>query len=90
MFKNAFAFAFLCVVSSLSDYRRSFRGLSHSLSVIYINSYQKLLNNSKDTIEFDHESEDRIAQKRRELGADSALLRYKTFFIYKINIVAIL
>ncbi len=52
-----------------------------------IKSYADTLLNPKDTIEFDQESEDKIAQKRLELGADGALLRDKTFFIYKVNLV---
>ncbi len=52
-----------------------------------IKSYADILNNPKDTIEFDHESDQRIAQKRVELGADGALLRDKNFFIYKVNLV---
>lgn len=52
-----------------------------------IKSYADTLLNPKDTIEFDHDSEDKIAQKRIELGADGALLRDKTFFIYKVNLV---
>ncbi|MBT8393695.1 MAG: hypothetical protein KJN66_02485, partial [Bacteroidia bacterium] len=52
-----------------------------------IKSYADTLLNPKDTIVFDHESEDKIAQKRIELGADGALLRDKTFFIYKVNLV---
>ncbi len=52
-----------------------------------IKSYAEILANPKDTIEFDHESDQRIAQKRMELGADGALLRDKNFFIYKVNLV---
>ncbi len=52
-----------------------------------IKSYADTLLNPKDTIEFNHESEEKIAQKRIELGADGALLRDKTFFIYKVNLV---
>ncbi|MGB5430217.1 hypothetical protein, partial [Eudoraea sp.] len=52
-----------------------------------IKSYSDILVNPKDTIEFDHESDERIAQKRTELGADGALLRDKNYFIYKVNLV---
>jgi hypothetical protein len=52
-----------------------------------IKSYQDILANPKDTIEFDHESDERIAQKRTELGADGALLRDENYFIYKVNLV---
>ncbi len=52
-----------------------------------IKSYSDILINPKDTIEFDHESNERIAQKRTELGADGALLRDENYFIYKVNLV---
>jgi hypothetical protein len=52
-----------------------------------IKSYADILINPKDTIEFDQESDERIAQKRSELGADGALLRDKNYFIYKVNLV---
>jgi len=52
-----------------------------------IKSYSDILINPKDTIEFDHESDERIAQKRTELGADGALLRDENYFIYKVNLV---
>ena len=52
-----------------------------------IKSYEDILKNPKDTIDFDHESDERIAQKRIELGADGALLRDKNFFIYKVNLI---
>ena len=52
-----------------------------------IKSYADILINPKDTIEFDHKADERIAQKRSELGADGALLRDKNFFIYKVNLI---
>ena len=52
-----------------------------------IKSYADILKNPKDTIDFDHEADEKIAQKRLELGADGALLRDKNFFIYKVNFV---
>lgn len=52
-----------------------------------IKSYADILINPKDTIEFDQESDERIAQKRVELGADGALLRDENYFIYKVNLV---
>jgi len=52
-----------------------------------IKSYADILKNPKDTIDFDHESDQKIAQKRTELGADGALLRDKNFFIYKVNLI---
>ncbi|MEL4455802.1 hypothetical protein [Lutimonas vermicola] len=52
-----------------------------------IKSYADILSNPKDTIDFDHESDERIAQKRVELGADGALLRDENYFIYKVNLI---
>ena len=52
-----------------------------------IKSYADILMHPKDTIEFDHEADERIAQKRLELGADGALLRDENFFIYKVNLI---
>ena len=52
-----------------------------------IKSYEDILINPKDTIEFNHEAEEKITQKRVELGADGALLRDENFFIYKVNLV---
>ena len=52
-----------------------------------IKSYEEILENPKDTIDFDHESNERIDQKREELGADGALLRDRNFFIYKVNLI---
>ncbi|MGI9532412.1 hypothetical protein [Lutimonas sp.] len=52
-----------------------------------IKSYEDILKNPKDTIDFDHEADERIAQKRLELGADGALLRDENFFIYKVNLI---
>ena len=52
-----------------------------------IKSYADILINPKDTIDFNHEADEKIAQKRSELGADGALLRDENFFIYKVNLV---
>ncbi len=52
-----------------------------------IKSYDDILKNPKDTIDFDQESDERIAQKRIELGADGALLRDENYFIYKVNLI---
>ncbi len=52
-----------------------------------IKSYADILKNPKDTIDFDHEADARIEQKREELGADGALLRDKNFFIYQVNML---
>jgi len=52
-----------------------------------IKSYEDILKNPKDTIEFDEESNEKIDQKKTELGADGALLRDENFFIYKVNMM---
>ncbi len=52
-----------------------------------IKSYEDILKNPKDTIDFDHESNERIDQKRLELGADGSLLRDENFFIYKVTLL---
>ena len=52
-----------------------------------IKSYEDILKNPKDTIDFDHESHERIEQKRLELGADGSLLRDENFFICKVNLL---
>jgi hypothetical protein len=52
-----------------------------------IKSYADILKNPKDTIVLDTDSEEKIIQKRKELGADGALLRDANFFIYKVNII---
>ncbi|GGI56623.1 hypothetical protein [Winogradskyella haliclonae] len=52
-----------------------------------IKSYQDLLKNPKDTIDFDEKTDEEIHVKREQLGADGALLRDKNYFIYKVNFV---
>ena len=52
-----------------------------------IKSYAEILENPKDTIDFDHEANARIDQKREELGADGALLRDQNYFICKVNLM---
>ena len=52
-----------------------------------IKDYKSILVNPKDTIDFDHELDAKIHQKREELGADGALLRDENFFIYKVNLI---
>jgi hypothetical protein len=52
-----------------------------------IKSYSDILKNPKDNIVLDTESEEIIIKKRKELGADGALLRDKNFFIYKVNLI---
>ena len=52
-----------------------------------IKKYEDLLINPKDTIEFDFDSNDKIEEKRAELGVDGALLRDQNYFIHKVNLV---
>ena len=52
-----------------------------------IKDYKSILENPKDTIEFDHDLDAKIHQKKEELGADGALLRDENFFIYKVNLI---
>ncbi|NNK39788.1 MAG: hypothetical protein HKP45_03930, partial [Winogradskyella sp.] len=52
-----------------------------------IKSYQDLLQNPKDTIEFDEELDAKIHREREELGADGALLRDENRFIVKVNFI---
>lgn len=52
-----------------------------------IKNYEDLLINPKDTIDFDYDLDEKITQKKIELGADGALLRDENFFIYKVNLI---
>ena len=52
-----------------------------------IKSYQDILKDAKNTIDFDFEREENIHFKREEIGVDGALLRDNTVFIYKVNFV---
>ncbi len=52
-----------------------------------IKSYEDTLLNPKDTIDFDNELDQKINQKKKELGGDGALLRDVNYFICKVNLV---
>ncbi|KAG1648876.1 Beta-glucanase [Nymphon striatum] len=52
-----------------------------------IKSYSDILENPKDTIVLDTVSEEKIIQKRKEIGADGALLEDSNFSIYRVNII---
>ncbi len=52
-----------------------------------IKPYQDLLNNPKDTIEFDEGLDHKIRKERDEIGADGALLRDENRFIVKVNFI---
>ena len=52
-----------------------------------IKTYEDLLKDPKDTIEFDDDLDARIRQDRLEIGADGALLRDENRLIVKVNFV---
>jgi len=52
-----------------------------------IKSYQDTLKNPKDTIDFDHEADEKINKIKDRLGADGALLRDQNYFIHKVNLI---
>jgi hypothetical protein len=52
-----------------------------------IKSYQDIVINPKDTIDFDYHLNEEIFKKKAELGADGSLLRDKNFFIHKVNLI---
>ncbi|RXP44333.1 hypothetical protein EC396_17895 [Lutibacter sp. HS1-25] len=52
-----------------------------------IKSYDAILANPKETIDFDVELDKEINRKKNELGADGALLRDENYFIYKVNFI---
>ncbi|UKM65546.1 hypothetical protein GSB9_02116 [Flavobacteriaceae bacterium GSB9] len=52
-----------------------------------IKSYNDILKNSKDTIDFDYELDQKINEKKAKLGADGALLQDQNHNIYKVNLI---
>ncbi|MBS3993940.1 MAG: hypothetical protein KGZ87_09500 [Bacteroidetes bacterium] len=52
-----------------------------------IKSYEKLLKNPKDTIDFDADLDRKINQWKAELGADGAILKDMHFSKYKVNLI---
>ena len=52
-----------------------------------IKKYEDILINPKDTIDFDADLNEKLAEKKVELGADGSLLRDENYFIYKVNLV---
>jgi len=52
-----------------------------------IKSYEDILLNPKDTIVFDHDLELKIREKRKELGADGALLENRNNVIQNVNLI---
>ena len=52
-----------------------------------IKSYSQLLANPKDTIDFDHELDISISERRSRLGADGALLRDQDDHLLQVNFI---
>lgn len=52
-----------------------------------IKSYEDILKNPKDTIEFNHKLDEQIREERNKLGADGALLKDANGAIYKVNFI---
>ncbi len=52
-----------------------------------IRGYAALLANPKDTIDFDHEADQRIRKQREVMGADGALLRDQAQDVYRVNLL---
>jgi hypothetical protein len=52
-----------------------------------IKPYEALLQDPKNTIDFDHQREEKIEFKKSEIGGDGALLREAHVFIYKVNFI---
>ena len=52
-----------------------------------IKPYEQILENSKDTIEFDHAWDENIRRNREELGADGAILTSTDKEIYRVNFI---
>lgn len=52
-----------------------------------IKPYSDILKNPKDTIDFDHRLNEKIEERRAEVGADGALIRDKNAQPYKVNLI---
>ena len=52
-----------------------------------IKSYQDILKNPKDTIEYNHDWEKKIIEQREKIGADGALICTNTNEIYHVNFI---
>jgi len=52
-----------------------------------IKSYEDILKNPKDTIAFDHQSDEKIREERTKMGADGTLLKDANGDIYKVNFI---
>lgn len=52
-----------------------------------IKSYEDIVSNPKDTIEYNHQWEHKIIERREQIGADGALLRDNNNEIYHVNFI---
>jgi hypothetical protein len=52
-----------------------------------IKPYSDILKNPKDTIDFDHRLNEKIEERRAEIGADGSLIRDKNAQPYKVNLI---
>ncbi len=52
-----------------------------------IKSYEDIVKDPKDTIEFDHDSDHTIREDRQRLGADGALLKNQSGAIHRVNLI---
>ncbi len=52
-----------------------------------IKSYEDILKDSKNTIDFDFKEEEKIQERRNQLGVDGALVRDQNNTIYKVNFI---
>lgn len=52
-----------------------------------IKPFDKILENSKDTIEFDFEADEAIREQREKVGADGALLTDQSGQVYQVNFI---
>nr|WP_233783461.1 hypothetical protein [Flavivirga eckloniae] len=52
-----------------------------------IKSYEDILSNPKDTIDFDHDLDAKINEAKQKIGADGTLLQDKNNAIYKVNLI---
>jgi len=50
-----------------------------------IKNYEDIIKNTKDTIEFDHEWDEKIRSHRKELGSDGALLAARGYKMHQVN-----
>jgi len=52
-----------------------------------VKPYSDILKNPKDTIDFDHRLNEKIEERRAEIGADGSLIRDKNAQPYKVNLI---